>query len=53
MPKESISKDESLAMILYNDMSADTYRRMTKMVNEKVKNLDWQLEKFRVTLVSS
>ena len=47
---EPVSKDESLALILYNDMSADTYRRMTKMVNQKVKNLDWQLEKFRVNI---
>ena len=40
--------DECTAIVLYNHLSADVYKRLTQSVNEKVKKLDWKLEKFRV-----
>ena len=40
--------DECTAVVLHYDLSSHTYRSLTKVVNEKVKKLNWQLEKFRL-----
>ena len=45
---EPFDLDECTAVILHYDLSSHTYRSLTKVVNEKVKKLNWQLEKFRL-----
>ena len=49
---EPVSIDECLSTILELDLTSDCYRRLTARVNEKVKGLNWELEKFRVSLNS-
>ena len=47
---EPVSIDECLSTILELDLTSDVYRRLTARVNEKVQGLNWELEKFRVSL---
>ena len=47
---EPISLDEAVAIIVHHNLSAEVYRQLTKRVNEKIKNLNWELEKFHVRL---
>ena len=47
---EAVSLDECVAIIVHHNLSADVYRQLTNRVNEKIKNLNWELEKFRVRL---
>ena len=49
---EPVSIDECLSTILELDLTSDVYRRLTARVNEKVQGLNWELEKFRVSLNS-
>ena len=49
---ESVGVEEGTSMILEYGFSSEQWRRLTAIVNEKVKNLNWELEKFKVNLLS-
>ena len=42
------SLDECVSILIYYRLPSEVYRNITHNINEKVKGLNWELEKFRV-----
>ena len=42
------SLDECVSILIYYRLPSQVYRNITHNINEKVKGLNWELEKFRV-----
>ena len=46
--KKPYSLDECVSILIHYKLPSEVYRNITHNINEKVKGLNWELEKFRV-----